>query len=106
MNSPLWATVIWVVMTVTASSTIYETTALITGWTTISSALRTSAENYHPLYTFAGIICGFLFIASLMGGHLPLLVRAAVLGWISSSATSSGVSADRFARVLTSTIPA
>jgi hypothetical protein len=73
MNSPLWVTVIWMVMTVTALSTVYETTALIIGWTTISSALRVSAENYHPVYTFAGILCG---------RHLPLLVRAAVLGWI------------------------
>jgi hypothetical protein len=60
-------------MTVTALSTVYETTALIMGWTTISSARHASAENYHPVYTFAGILCG---------GHLPLLVRAAVLGWM------------------------
>ena len=82
MNAPLWISVIWVVMTATALSTVYELTALIMGWTTISSALRASAENYHPVYTFAGILCGFLFLTSLTGGHLPLLVRAAVLGWI------------------------
>ena len=70
------------VTTVTALSIIYEATALLTGTTTISSALRTLAENYHPAYTFAGILCGFLSMASLTGGHLPLFVRAAVLGWI------------------------
>jgi len=81
-NSPLWVFVIWMVTTVTALSIIYEATALLTGTTAVSSALRASAENYHPVYTFAGILCGFLFMASLTGGHLPLLVRAAVLGWI------------------------
>ena len=59
-------------MTVTALSTVYETTALIMGWTTISAARRASAENYHPVYTFAGILCGFPFMASLTGGHLHL----------------------------------
>jgi hypothetical protein len=60
------------VTTVTALSIIYEATALLTGTTTISNALRTLAENYHPVFTFAGILCGFLFMASLTGGHLPL----------------------------------
>ena len=70
------------VTTVTALSILYEATAVLTETTTISSALRTLSENYHPVFTFAGILCGFLFMASLTGGHLPLFVRAAVLGWI------------------------
>jgi hypothetical protein len=82
MNSPLWVSVIWAITAVTTLSIVYEAIALITGWTTISSALRVAAENYHPVYTFAGIVCGFLFIASLAGGSLPLRIRAAVLGWI------------------------
>jgi hypothetical protein len=81
-NSPSRTWIIWVVTTVTTLTTIYEATALLTGATTISTALRTLAENYHPVYTFAGILCGFLFIASLTGWHFPLLVRAAILGWI------------------------
>ena len=82
MNSLLWVCVIWVITTLTALSIAYEAAALIMGWTTISSALRASSESYHPVYTFAGILCGFLFMTSLTGGHLPLLIRAAVLGWI------------------------
>ena len=69
-TSPLRIWIIWVVTTVTALSTTYEATALLRGMTTISSALRTLAENYHPVYTFAGILC------------FPLFVRAAILGWI------------------------
>ena len=81
-TSPLRIWIIWVVTTVTALSTTYEATALLRGMTTISSALRTLAENYHPVYTFAAILCGFLFMASLTGWHFPLFVRAAILGWI------------------------
>jgi hypothetical protein len=81
-NSPLRIWIIWVVTTVTALTTMYEAAALLTGVTTISTALRTLAETHHHVYTFAGILCGFLFVASLTGWNFPLIVRAAILGWI------------------------
>ncbi len=71
MSHPCWN--IWVVTTVTALTTMYEAAALLTGVTTISTALRTSAENHHPVYMFAGILGGFLFMASLTGWNFPLI---------------------------------
>jgi hypothetical protein len=56
-NSPLWVFVIWVITTVTALSIIYEATA-----------------GRHPLRITVHRFTD--------GMHLPVFVRAAVLGWI------------------------
>jgi len=40
------------------------------------------AESHHPVYFFAGIISTFLFLIALVGTHLPLFIRAAVLAWL------------------------
>ena len=61
---------------------VYETYPLATGHITISWFLRNLAEGYHPVYLFAGIIWSFLFLIALIGTHLPLLIRAAVLAWL------------------------
>lgn len=82
MDHRLWVAIIWVVGVGTAVAAIYEAWALATGDITISRYLRTLAEGYHPVYTFAGIATGFLFLIALFGSHLPVLIRAAVLAWL------------------------
>ena len=82
MHQQLWRTIIVIITVGTLVAAIYEGFALASGNITISQFLATLAEKYHPVYTFAGIIGGFLFVIALFGTHLPLLLRFIVLMWI------------------------
>ena len=82
MSQALSKTIVWVVILVTPSALVYEAYALVNDHVTISRFLRGLAESHHPVYFFAGIISTFLFLIALMGTHLPLLIRAAVLAWL------------------------
>ena len=82
MNRSLSKTIVWIVLLVTPAALIYEAYALATDHVTISRFLRGLAESHHPVYFFAGIISTFLFLIALVGTHLPLLIRAAVLAWL------------------------
>ena len=82
MNQALSKTIVWIVILVTPSALVYEAYALVNDHVTISRFLRGLAENHHPVYFFAGIISAFLFLIVLVGTHLPLFIRAAVLAWL------------------------
>jgi hypothetical protein len=82
VSQALSKAIVWVVILVTPSALLYETYALLNDHVTISRLLRGLAENHHPVYFFAGIISAFLFLIVLVGRHLPLLIRAAVLAWL------------------------
>jgi len=60
----------------------YEAFAIWTGRVTVSSYLRGLAEGYHPVYLFAGIVVGFLFLLALRGTHLPFVIRVFILSWL------------------------
>ncbi|PYN22559.1 MAG: hypothetical protein DMD99_16570, partial [Candidatus Rokuibacteriota bacterium] len=75
-------TIVWVVTLVTPSALVYEAYALVDDHVTISRFLRGLAERHHPVYFFAGLISTFLFLIALVGTHLPLFIRAAVLAWL------------------------
>ena len=82
MSQALSKTIVWVVILVTPSALVYEAYALLNDHVTISRFLRGLAESHHPVYFFAGIFSTFLFLIVLVGRHLPLLIRAAVLAWL------------------------
>jgi hypothetical protein len=82
VNQALSKTIVWIVILVTPSALVYEAYALVNDHVTISRFLRGLAENHHPVYFFAGIISAFLFLIALVGTHLPLFIRAAVLAWL------------------------
>ena len=82
MSQALSKTIVWIVILVTPAALVYEAYALVADHVTISRFLRGLAENHHPVYFFAGIISAFLFLIVLVGTHLPLFIRAAVLAWL------------------------
>ena len=82
MSQALSKTIVWIVILVTPAALVYETYALVADHVTISRFLRGLAESHHPVYFFAGIISAFLFLIVLVGTHLPLFIRAAVLAWL------------------------
>lgn len=89
MHQQLWRAIIVVIAVGTTVAGIYEAFALASGNITISQFLAALAEKYHPVYMFAGIIGGFLFVIALFGTHLPLLLLSFLCGsW--SWAISSG----------------
>jgi len=82
VSQALSKTIVWIVILVTPAALVYETYALVADHVTISRFLRGLAESHHPVYFFAGIISAFLFLIVLVGTHLPLFIRAAVLAWL------------------------
>ena len=82
MSQALSKTIVWIVILVTPAALVYEAYALVADHVTISRFLRGLAESHHPVYFFAGIISAFLFLIVLVGTHLPLFIRAAVLAWL------------------------
>jgi hypothetical protein len=65
VGQPLSKAIVWIVLLVTSAALVYEVYALVTDHVTISRFLRASAESYHPVYLFAGIIAAFLFLIAL-----------------------------------------
>lgn len=82
MSEPLSKAIVWIVAVITPAAVAYEAYALVTDHITISRFLRGLVESHHPVYLFAGVILAFLYLIALLGTHLPLLIRAAVLGWL------------------------
>jgi len=82
VSQALSKTIVWIVILVTPAALVYEAYALVADHVTISRFLRGLAESQHPVYFFAGIISAFLFLIVLVGTHLPLFIRAAVLAWL------------------------
>jgi hypothetical protein len=82
VSQSLSKTIVWIVAVITPAAVAYEAYALASDHVTISRFLRGLAENHHPVYLFAGVILAFLYLIALLGTHLPLLIRAAVLGWL------------------------
>jgi len=82
VSQALSKTIVWIVILVTPAALVYEAYALVADHVTISRFLRGLSESHHPVYFFAGIISAFLFLIVLVGTHLPLFIRAAVLAWL------------------------
>lgn len=82
MSSRLSVAIIWVVGIVTATAAVYELWALTTGNITISLYVRELAEAYPLVYIIAGAILACLFLITIVGTHLPKLIRFIILVWI------------------------
>ena len=81
-----WRAISWFVTVLTILAAIYEAYALVTGNVTISRFVHALAEQYHPVYFFAGLITSFLVAISLYGTHLPIFIRLQILAWLMVSA--------------------
>ena len=87
MSPRAWRLVSYAITILTVLATAYEAYAIVTpDVPTISRYVHHLAENYHPLYFFAGLIAALLILIELYGTHLPIYVRLQVLGWLMVSA--------------------